>query len=33
MATLVSPVGRYGHDLVQDGMIGMDWSWAKQSQA
>lgn len=21
--------GRYGRDLVQDGMIGMDWSWAK----
>ncbi len=21
--------GRYGHELVQDGMIGMDWSWAK----
>lgn len=23
--------GRKGHDLVRDGMVGMDWSWTKQS--
>ncbi len=23
--------GRFGHDLVQDGIKGMDWSWTKQS--